>query len=116
MSEQGDHDMSPYNARSPVVVDERDGCTRIAVTARNFDLKLFPYFAEIFQQRQWNGHDRFKLDLALTEEIDNSGMAMLLLLLDAAGGGQAKVELVNLGPKLKKTLRHAEFDKLFRID
>ncbi len=58
---------------------------------------------------------KYVIDLQNTDNIDSSGLGMLLLLRDFAGGESAKVELINCSEHILDIFNITNFFKLFSI-
>lgn len=59
--------------------------------------------------------NKYILDLANTQNIDSSGLGMLLLLKDHAGGENANIELINCSDHLLDIFHVTCFFRLFNI-
>ena len=59
--------------------------------------------------------DKYILDLANTQNIDSSGLGMLLLLKDHAGGENANIEFINCSDHLLDIFHVTCFFRLFNI-
>jgi len=58
---------------------------------------------------------KYILDLANTQNIDSSGLGMLLLLKDHAGGENANIEFINCSDHLLDIFHVTCFFRLFKI-
>jgi len=58
---------------------------------------------------------KYVLDLANTQNIDSSGLGMLLLLKDHAGGENANIEFINCSDHLLDIFHVTCFFRLFKI-
>ena len=59
--------------------------------------------------------DNYTVDMQNATYLDSSALGMLLLLRDYAGGDNARVEIVNCNPDVRKILSISNFEQLFRI-
>lgn len=57
----------------------------------------------------------YRVDMQETTYLDSSALGMLLLLRDHAGGDDAKIEILNCSPDVRKILTISNFEQLFDI-
>jgi anti-anti-sigma factor len=58
----------------------------------------------------------FVVDLSRAEYIDSSGLGMLLMLREHAGGDRSDVRIANATGEVRDILAISNFDRLFRVD
>ncbi|MDX1810448.1 MAG: STAS domain-containing protein [Gammaproteobacteria bacterium] len=58
---------------------------------------------------------KFIIDVQKAPNIDSSGLGMLLLLRDFAGGDDSHVEILNCSDHVLDILKITNFEKLFKI-
>jgi len=61
------------------------------------------------------GASKYVVDLQDTPNIDSSGLGMLLLLKDFAGGDDSNIEIVNCSAHILDIFKITNFQKLFTI-
>lgn len=84
----------------------------IAIRGR-FDFSAVNDFRSAYESHPKNL--LFSIDLRQTEHIDSSALGMLLNMRNYLGGDQARIEIVNCSPGIKKILEISRFDKKFTI-
>ena len=62
-----------------------------------------------------SGKSKFIIDLKNTQSIDSSGLGMLLLLRDFAGGDDSRVEILNCSEHILDIFNITNFFKLFKV-
>ncbi len=58
---------------------------------------------------------RFILDFGRTKYVDSSGLGLLLLLREKAGGNSADISLVNCPKNIRSLFQMAQFGELFHL-
>lgn len=92
---------------------EQDGTLIISVEGR-FDFSTHQDFRHAYEaQADWP--KRYQIDLAGVDYLDSSALGMLLLLRDHAGGDDARIQLSNCRPDVRKVLTISNFEQLFEI-
>lgn len=93
-----------------ISVARSENSTIISITGR-FTFRMTEQFQAAFQNEPQS--QRFIVNLAGTQEIDSSGLGMLLLLSEYAD--TPTVELININPKVRETIEMANISDLFKI-
>jgi anti-anti-sigma factor len=97
---------SVSSAGLPVVV--------IQVVGR-FDFQCHREFRDAYYQH--TGKEcRYVVDMSRTDYMDSSGLGMLLLLREHAGGDKADIVISQPNPTITKVLTIANFHKMFKIE
>lgn len=86
---------------------------RIVVEGR-FDFSAHKEFRDSYESIATEVGN-YTVDMQNATYLDSSALGMLLLLRDFAGGDNAKVEIVNCNPDVRKILSISNFEQLFRI-
>ncbi len=79
-----------------------------------FDFSAHQEFRDAYEKANDDARD-YVVDMRETTYLDSSALGMLLLLRDHAGGDNAKIEIVNCNPDVKKILTISNFEQLFTI-
>lgn len=79
-----------------------------------FDFGAHQEFRASYEQLK-QPPSRYRVDMRETNYLDSSALGMLLLLRDYAGGDDARIEIVNTTPEVRKILTISNFDQLFDI-
>lgn len=91
-----------------------DGSTLTITVSGRMDGKIRGEFQELFRRlAKPSGH--YVIDLAKTDYIDSTGLGMLMMLRQHAGGDKSKVHLINCSAQLKSILTIANFHVLFTV-
>ena len=96
-----------------VQTDSNGKTVTLSVSGR-FDYSTHGEFRKAYQDTAGDG-TTYVIDLAETEYIDSSGLGMLLVLKEFAGGEKADVQIVDVRPEVRRILEIANFDRLFRM-
>lgn len=80
----------------------------------NFDFDAHQQFRDAYCHQPGYGCT-FVIDLLETQTMDSSALGMLLLLREHAGNDAADIRIVNCNDQTRKTLKVANFDRLFQI-
>ena len=91
-----------------------DGHTLTIKVQGVFDFMAYKDFRACYEKLSVRVDD-YVLDLAGVSSMDSSGLAMLLLLRDHAGGDSERVHLVRTSPFLFALLQDVNFDSLFSV-
>ena len=92
----------------------QDKCLRISIPNR-FEFALRDQFRQTYEDLD-EKPIKFIVDFTQTNYIDSTGLGMLLLLRDFAGGRSDKVYLTSCQGLVLKTLEMVKFNELFIID
>ena len=79
-----------------------------------FDFSLHQEFRDAYEHQD-SDIEAYRVDMSEATYLDSSALGMLLLLRDYAGGDQARVEIVNCNPDVRKILSISNFEQLFTI-
>ena len=71
---------------------------------------------EYRQAYENNPADAYIIDLGKVESIDSSGLGMMLLMRDFAGGDHADISIINCSKHILDIFNVTCFHKLFKID
>jgi anti-anti-sigma factor len=85
---------------------------KIGISGR-FDCNLHRCFRDAYRELPRDTH--FLVDFSETDYLDSSGLGMLLLLREFAGGENSRITIAGCCDKIKRILDIANFDKLFTI-
>jgi anti-anti-sigma factor len=80
-----------------------------------FDVSLHKSFSDSYKDKI-GSISRVIVDMGNVEYIDSSGLGMMLVLRERIGGDDAKIDIVNVSPGIKKILETTNFDRLFNIE
>jgi anti-anti-sigma factor len=86
----------------------------ISIPSR-LDFGLHAEFCAAFSKGK-KAETRYTLDFAATQYLDSSGIGMLLILREHAGGDKATITIRNCRPAIVKILTAVNFQRLFRIE
>ena len=86
----------------------------ISVTGR-FDINSYKEFTQAYKERP-EAITKYVIDMSDLEYMDSSALGMILMLRESAGGENAKIDIINCTPGIKKILRTANFDKLVGVE
>lgn len=84
----------------------------ISVTGR-FDATSLDDFRRSYESS--DNVQQYQVDLKETIYLDSSGLGMLLVLRDFAGGDKAQISIANCSPVVKKIFSISNFNQLFDI-
>ena len=85
----------------------------IAISDR-FDFSMHREFRAAYEGTAGPGA-RYHIDLSKATYMDSSGLGMLLLLRDFAGGDKAEITIANAPPDIYRVLEIANFHQIFRM-
>ncbi len=91
-----------------------DGKELTLVVEGRFDFSSHQEFRAAYEQLK-EPPARYRVDMQDATYLDSSALGMLLLLRDHAGGEQARIEIVNCSPDVRKILTISNFEQLFSI-
>jgi anti-anti-sigma factor len=91
-----------------------DGKTLTIRVTGSFTYDLHREFREAYERHPGLGTS-FVVDLAGTDYLDSSGLGMLLVLREHAGGEAARVNLANPSAEVRRVLTIAHFERLFGV-
>ena len=89
-----------------------NNCLKIVIDGQ-FDLHAHKEFLASYNNVDVTP-EKYVVDMRGAIYLDSSALGMLLLLRDHAGGDDAKVEIVNCNPDVRKILSIASFEQLFQ--
>ena len=90
------------------------GTTLTIRVNKRFDFSAYQEFRDCYEQLE-ERPAQFIVDFLDTTYLDSSALGMLLLLRDYGGGDDARIELVNCNPDVRKILTISNFGQLFEI-
>ncbi len=90
-----------------------DNVLTISIGER-FDFSAYQDFRNCYEKLS-EIPDRFIIDFSNATYLDSSALGMLLLLRDYGGGDDARIELINCNPDVRKILTISNFGQLFEI-
>lgn len=93
-----------------ISVTRSENKTTISITGR-FTFRMTEQFRDVYQNE--SPSQQFTVDLAGTQEIDSSGLGMLLLLSEYADA--SGVELINANPRVRQAIEMANISSLFKM-
>ena len=79
-----------------------------------FDVSVYKDFSSVYKDKL-GSVAQFIIDMAEVEFMDSSALGMLLMMRERVGGTDARIEIINCSPTIKKILGTVNFDKLFPI-
>ena len=91
----------------------KDGDKVVIHISGDFDYKLRREFRSAYAA--YPAEASFIVNLRGVQFIDSSGLGMLVMLREHAGGDDAKVTLTNCQPTVRQALKFSQFDDLFVI-
>lgn len=91
-----------------------DGQELVIAIQGRFDFSAHQEFRNSYEGLS-HPPSRIQVDMAETTYLDSSALGMLLLLRDYAGGGDARIDIANCSPDVKKILTISNFEQLFNI-
>ncbi|QGU32527.1 STAS domain-containing protein [Thermochromatium tepidum] len=95
-------------------IDREKGVVTIAIDGR-FDFAQHKDFRNAYKDVA-PGSMRFVVDLSRASYLDSSALGMLLLLREHVGGDPDRVRLIGSSEEVRRVLKIANFDRLFRLD
>lgn len=100
--------------RTHISEDNGKSILTISITGR-FDISSYKDFTQAYKDRP-ESLSKIVLDMAEVEYMDSSALGMILMLRERAGGEKSFISMVNCGPGIIRTLKTANFDKLFHVE
>lgn len=99
-----------------MTVTRNEDSTIISIRGRfNYEMHSRFHAAYCVTDGQVKKGHKFIIDLAGTDYLDSSALGMLLLLREETRGTEAKIEIINAHPEIRRILETANFQKLFKI-
>lgn len=90
-----------------------EGVLNIMVSGR-FEFSVHPHFRDLTRLAE-NGVKQIVIDLAKTDYVDSSALAMLLVLRDKFVGDKNSIQINNAQNDIKEILEMANFTQLFKM-
>jgi anti-anti-sigma factor len=94
-------------------VQWNDDDTVVLKVEGHFGFPLYRQFREA--AARGGSSKRYVIDLRAANYMDSSALGMLLLLRDQVGGKEARIEITQCQPDVRKIFAIANFDRMFRI-
>ncbi|MBF0573977.1 MAG: STAS domain-containing protein [Desulfamplus sp.] len=91
-----------------------DGKTLTIKVIGKLDITLYKKFSDSYKDKI-DSVSKVLIDFSDVEYIDSSGLGMLLVLRERAGGEDGVVDILNPNPNVKRILETTNFQQLFDI-
>ncbi|MGA2733700.1 MAG: STAS domain-containing protein [Syntrophobacteraceae bacterium] len=85
----------------------------ISVTGR-FDIDSYKDFTQAYKERP-ETISKYVIDMSDLEYMDSSALGMILMLRERVGDENAKIDILNCSPGIRKILKTANFDRLVNV-
>ncbi len=97
-----------------IIAMRKDGNKRLVELSESFNFSVRQEFKDVVLSEDID-KDRFELDFKKVKYIDSTGLGMLLLLREKAGGASSDISITNAREEVADILRSANFGVLFNI-